>query len=207
MKNTIVEDPALQKELEHACWVAHTLFQRNKATGSSANLSFRYQDTIYITSTGSCFGSLTPEDFSGMTLDGQLISGRKPSKEFPLHQAMYQKDPSCGGVVHTHSYYCTLWSCLPHPDLPRNDIMPKYTPYLTMKVGTIGLIPYAAPGSEELFAAFRAHVKESDGFLLANHGPIVGGNDILKAFYGIEELEESAHLAYDLQDRNGIKIS
>ena len=98
MKNTIVEDPALQKELEHACWVAHTLFQRNKATGSSANLSFRYQDTIYITSTGSCFGSLTPEDFSGMTLDGQLISGRKPSKEFPLHQAMYQKDPSCGGV-------------------------------------------------------------------------------------------------------------
>lgn len=200
---SILEDSARKEALEKACWVAHTLFNRGKATGNSANLSFRYEDIIYITSTGSCFGRLTPEDFSSMTIDGHLICGRKPSKEFPLHQAMYQKDPACGGVIHTHSYHCTLWSCLPHPELPANDVVPKYTPYLTMKVGTIGLIPYAAPGSEELFALFRARIKESDGFLLANHGPIIGGEDILKAFYGIEELEESVHLALDLQQKNG----
>ena len=200
-------EQALKRQIESACWVAHTLFARGKATGSSANLSFRHQDRIYITSSGTCFGRLTAEDFSVMTTGGELLSARKASKEFPLHQALYQNDPKCGAVVHTHSTYCTLWACLPHPNLPAADILPRYTPYLSMKVGRIGLIPYAPPGSEELFSLFRARVMESDGFLLGNHGAIVGGADILQAFYAMEELEESARIAWELQGKEGIRIS
>ena len=196
-------DKALQEKLEDACWAAKSLFDRNKATGSSANMSFRHGDHIFITASGACFGRLMPEDFAEMTLMGDLISAQKPSKEFSLHQAFYQKDAAIGAVVHTHSIYSTLWSCLTHAD--ETDIVPSYTPYLAMKVGKIGWIPYAKPGSEKLFRLFRERIAMSDAFLLGNHGPIVPGKDILSAFYGLEELEESARIAWEFRQENTIQ--
>lgn len=46
-----------------------------------------------------------------------------------------------------HSTYATLWSCLPHEN--PQDCVPDYTPYLKMKLGTVGIVPYAKPGSQE----------------------------------------------------------
>ncbi len=80
------------------------------------------------------------------------------------------------------------------------DCIPDHTPYLKMKVGTVGLIPYEKPGSEALFAAFRERVGRSDGYLLKNHGPVVGGASIMDAFYCLEELEESARIAWELRN-------
>ena len=41
-------------------------------------------------------------------------------------------------------------------------------------------------------------IGSGDGFVLKNHGPIIGGKTIMDAFYGIEELEESARMAWYL---------
>lgn len=79
------------ENLKTAVWIAHSLFERGKASGSSANMSFKEKDRIYITGSGTCFGTLKEEDFSILSLDGEWISGPKPSKEFPLHQMMYEK--------------------------------------------------------------------------------------------------------------------
>lgn len=79
------------ENLKTAVWIAHSLFERGKASGSSANMSFKEKDRIYITGSGTCFGTLKEEDFSVLTLDGEWISGPKPSKEFPLHKMMYEK--------------------------------------------------------------------------------------------------------------------
>ena len=69
-----------------------------------------------------------------------------------------------------------------------------------MKVGTVGLIPYAPPGSEELFHYMEEHIEKSDAYLLKQHGPVVAGKTILDAFFGIEELEESSRLAWYLRE-------
>ena len=190
-------DDKLQQKLEEACWAAHTLFARNKATGSSANMSFRHGDHIFITASGTCFGRLQPDDFTELDMEGNVVAGRKPSKEFPLHHGFYKKSDKIGAVIHTHSYYGTLWSCIQH-DNPK-DIVPRYTPYLKMKVGTVGIVPYATPGSQELFEAFGKVINESDAFLLANHGPVVSGSSVLDAFYGLEELEESCRIAWEAE--------
>ena len=73
-----------------------------------------------------------------------------------------------------------------------------------MKLGRVGLVPYAKPGSQELFAAFKKCVNNSEGYLLKNHGPVVGGEDLMSAFYNLEELEESAHIAWKLR-KEGLK--
>lgn len=186
----------LEQKLEQAVWAAHSLFERGKTTGSSANMSFRHEGKIYITASGSCFGTLRAEDFAVVSMDGTPLGERKPSKEWPLHLALFEKSPEIGAVIHTHSSYSVLWSFV--PGLPEQDCIPDHTPYLKMKLGTVGTVPYEKPGSQALFDAFRQRVAQSDGFLLKNHGPVVPGKDVMDAFYCLEELEESARIAWEL---------
>lgn len=189
---------SLENKFKDAIWIAKTLYDRNKATGSSANLSFIHEGNIYITGTGTCFGTLTKADFSIVSIEGEHIGGIKPSKEFPLHQTYFSKSSVIQAVIHTHSYYSTLWSCLKHKN--EADIIPNYTPYLKMKLGTVGLVPYAKPGTQELFDYFTERINDSDGYILQNHGPVVGDKDLMSAFYVLEELEESARIAWALRN-------
>lgn len=186
----------LDETFDKTLWVAHSLFERGKTSGSSANISFRYGDYIYISASGTCFGTLSRSDFAQLNLSGQQIGKTKPSKEWPLHVTLYEKSPDVGAIIHTHSLYSILWSMV--PDLTEADCIPPHTPYLSMKLGAVGIIPYEAPGSEALFSAFRQRVQDSDGYLLMRHGPVVPGKDIMDAFYCLEELEESAHVAWEL---------
>ncbi|RSL32186.1 aldolase [Salibacterium salarium] len=189
---------SLEQKFYDAIWIAKALFDRDKATGSSANMSFLHEGKIYITGSGTCFGNLTQEDFSIINMDGEHVGGLKPSKEFPLHKTLYDKSPSIQAVIHTHSFYSTLWSCLKHEN--EKDIVPSYTPYLRIKIGTIGLVPYGKPGSQKLFDYFAERVNDSDGYILKNHGPVIGDKDLVAAFYDLEELEESTKIAWELRN-------
>ena len=184
--------------------IAKMLFDRNKVSGSSANLSARFEDLIIITSSGSSFGSLNHGSFSIIDLYGNLIEGPKPSKEYPLHTSFYQKDSNIGAVLHTHSFYSVLWSCLDNINI--NDAVPKYTPYLEMKLGKVGLVDYAPPGTKELFSLFEQRVNCADGFLLKNHGPVVPGKNIIDAFNILEELEESCKIAWFIATTKGQNV-
>lgn len=187
----------LTEKLEQAVWIAHTLFNRNKVAGSTANLSFLHEGKLYITCSGSSFGTLKTEDFSVVAADGQLLEGKKPSKELPLHKILYNKDAGIQAVIHTHSFYAVMWSMEKHDN--EADCVPEHTPYLKMKLGTVGLVDYAKPGSEELFAAFERVVQASDGYILKQHGPVVGGSSLMEAFNSLEELEESCKIAWHLK--------
>lgn len=197
-----IMDIILQEKQQAAVWAAHSLFERGKTSGSSANMSFRHNDRIYISASGSCFGKISEDDFVPLSLDGTPLSSKKPSKEWPLHLMLYEKSPEIGAVIHTHSIHCVLWSFV--PSLCETDCIPRHTPYLQMKLGTVGMVPYEKPGSEALFSAFRARINASEGFLLKNHGPVVPGKTVMDAFYCLEELEESARIAWELY-RAGLK--
>lgn len=194
-----------KEQIAEACWIAKSLFDRNKTSGSSANLSFLWNNRVYITASGQCFGRLTEDSFAITDLQGNVLNGKVPSKELPLHLAMYKKAGSeVSAVIHVHSFYATLWSCLSHVG-KEMDVIPSYTPYLDMKLGKIRLVPYGKPGSEVLFEAFRENCGAENGYLLAHHGPVVGAKTLTEAFYGLEELEESARISWELRDISGIK--
>ncbi|MBB6454565.1 ribulose-5-phosphate 4-epimerase/fuculose-1-phosphate aldolase [Salirhabdus euzebyi] len=48
---------SLDQKFQDAIWIAKALFDRDKATGLSANLSFLHDDKIYITGNGTFFGN------------------------------------------------------------------------------------------------------------------------------------------------------
>ncbi|MDW0116200.1 class II aldolase/adducin family protein [Sporosarcina thermotolerans] len=189
----------LDEKFDDAIWVAHSLFNRGKASGSIANLSFKHEDKIYITATGTCFGTLKRDEFAVIDLEGNPFNELKPSKELPMHLAIFKAKPDVEAVVHVHSTYSVLWSFV--PGLDEEDCIPDHTPYLKMKLGTVGLVPYEKPGSKELFHEFDKRVNTSDGWLLAQHGPVAPGKSILEAFFALEELEESAQIAWELRNR------
>lgn len=58
-------------------------------------------------------------------------------------------------------------------------------------------------GMEELFDLMRSRIGEERGYLLSHHGGIVGGDSLMNAFEGIEELEQSAWLAWKLRNCRG----
>lgn len=187
----------LERKYEDVLKIAHLLFEKDRVTGSTGNISFRHRDRIYISASGSCFGWLQKEDLAVLGINGEVLSDRRPSKEYPLHLSIYQEKAEVGAVLHTHSFYSTLWSCLEHEK--EKDVMPAVTPYLSMKVGRIGLIPEAKPGSKELFAFFKERIKDSDGYLLAHHGVVLADQDIRSVYYDLEEMEENARINWYLR--------
>ncbi|BBA97104.1 putative aldolase [Actinacidiphila reveromycinica] len=156
--------------------------------GASGNISVRDGDRVLITPTGYGMGDLDPDRLSVLDLDGTLVSGPRPSKEFPLHTAFYRRDPDAGAVVHLHSRHAAAVSC--RPGWAERSAIPPLTPYFVMRVGQTPLIPYAAPGDPGQAAALEALPFSFRAALLANHGPVVAGADLDTAVDAATELEE-----------------
>lgn len=189
----------VETSLHEATDAARSLFIRGLVTGSTGNLSVRCDDGFLISQSGSSFGKLEVQDFVKISLPDRNAFG-KPSKEWPLHAALFESDSQTQAVIHTHSHYCTLLSCLCDVE-HRVSRLFTYTPYARMKTnGVIGVVPYAPPGSTELFEAFSTQVDARvHAYVLRNHGIIVAGQSISEANSILEELEASARLLYDIE--------
>ncbi|MFM4775177.1 aldolase [Aeromonas veronii] len=177
-----------------------SLFERGYATGGAGNLSAKLPDgTLLATPTGSSLGRLDPTRLSTVSMRGEHLGGDRPSKEVAFHLAIYHNNPDCQAVVHLHCTHLTALSCLEGLD-PTNVIRP-FTPYYVMRVGQLPLIPYYKPGDVRIAEELGRRAPDGNAFLLANHGPVVTGKDLVEAVNNMEELEETARLALLLQGR------
>jgi len=178
---------AIGRELVHA----------DLSPGRSGNMSVREGDTIVMTPTNASLGALDREHLSLVGMDGTHLDGPRPSKEVPLHLAMYRRDPEARAVVHVHSSYATAVSCL-EPWAEHSAIAPA-TPYLLMKVGQVPLVPYFAPGDPAQAEEILANPLTFRAALLANHGSIAAFPTLAQAQAAVGEIEEAARIALLLQ--------
>jgi ribulose-5-phosphate 4-epimerase/fuculose-1-phosphate aldolase len=172
---------------------ARSLHARGLSPGTSGNISVRIEDGWLMTPTGSSFGSLEPAHLSRLDAAGTHVAGEEPTKERPLHLAMYEARPDANAIVHLHSTYAVAVACLASVDPA--DVLPPLTPYYVMRVGRLPLVPYARPGDQALAEAVRAAARDDAALLLANHGPIVAGPSLAAAAAAAEEIEEAAKVA------------
>lgn len=182
---------------EQIAIIAKSLFDRGLTCGSSGNISVRVDDGWLMTPTGSSFGTLDPARISKLDVSGAHIAGDAPTKEAFLHTQMYAQRPNAGAVVHLHATHSVAVSCL--HDIDPTDVLPPLTAYYVMRIGTLPLIPYFAPGDMDLAKAVAEQASNHHAVLLANHGPVVAGKSLLDAVYATEELEETAKLFLALQ--------
>ncbi|GAD68746.1 putative aldolase [Vibrio proteolyticus NBRC 13287] len=178
--------------------LARSMFERGYATGGAGNLSVKLPGGTFLTTpTGSSFGRLNADTLSVVDIDGQHLSGDRPSKEIAFHLAIYRNQPACNAIVHLHSTYLTALSCLEGLD-PNNAIRP-FTPYYVMRIGQLPVIPYLRPGDPQIATELANRAADYRAFLLANHGPVITGTDLCDAVDNAEELEETAKLALMLR--------
>ena len=190
---------SLTQARESLCRSAASLYTRGLTHGSTGNLSVRTADGYLMTPTGASLGDLDPARLSRLDAGGRLLDGDAPTKESFLHLAVYEQRPGAKAVVHLHSHYATAVSVL--ADANPDDVMPPLTAYYVMRVGTLPLVPYFAPGDLSLADAVRAKAGKHHAMLLANHGPVVAGTSLAAASDAVEELEATARLHLSLHGR------
>ena len=187
------------KAREQLVSFGRSMFARRLTFGSSGNLSVKVDDGWLMSPTNVSLGDLDPARLSKLDDHGRHVSGDAPTKESFLHLAMYRERAGAGAVVHLHSTHSVAVSCLGGID--PHDVLPPITAYYVMRVGTLPLVPYFAPGDPALGDAVGALAAKHSAVLLANHGPVVAGSSLSAAVNAIEELEETARLYLLLHGR------
>jgi ribulose-5-phosphate 4-epimerase/fuculose-1-phosphate aldolase len=178
---------------EQICRYGRSLFERGLTPGSSGNISVRLDDGGWlVTPTNASLGFLDPARLSRLDRAGRLVSGDAPTKEIPLHAALYDTRSEARAIVHLHCAHCVALSLLPEID-PR-AALPPLTPYYVMRCGATALLPYYRPGDAAVADAIRDLKGRYACVLLSNHGPVVAGDMLEGAVFAMEELEETAKL-------------
>ena len=191
---------------EEICRFGLSLFQRGLTPGSSGNISVRLDDGGWlVTPTNASLGYLDPANLARLDADRKLIGGDYPTKEIPLHAALYESRDGARAVVHLHSTHAVAVTMLPEVD-PINAL-PPLTPYFLMKCGSVAMVPYYRPGDPAVADAIRGLAGRHSSVLLANHGPVVAGETLEAAVYAMEELEETAKLYLLLRGLNPRTLS
>lgn len=177
---------------ESLCALGRSLFERGYTHGSTGNLSVRTSDGFLLTPTGASLGALDPARLARLDANGVHVGGDAPTKEALLHLAMYRRRARDAAVVHLHSLHSVAVSVL--ADVDAANVLPPLTAYYAMRVGTLPLLPYFAPGDAKLAEAVDRAAAKHHAVLLANHGPVVSGTSLAAAADAIEELEATARL-------------
>jgi ribulose-5-phosphate 4-epimerase/fuculose-1-phosphate aldolase len=198
LKESAMSETRLREEI---CRFGRSLFERGLTPGSSGNISVRCEDGGWlVTPTNASLGSLDPARISRLGADNRLLSGDPPTKEIPLHAALYETRSASRAIVHLHSTHSVALSMLPEID-PR-AALPPMTPYYLMKCGLTALLPYYRPGDPAVADAIKGLAGKYSSVLLANHGPVVAGDTLEAAVFAMEELEETAKLYLLLRGLN-----
>ncbi|HET7658394.1 MAG TPA: class II aldolase/adducin family protein [Bacillales bacterium] len=166
------------------------LTDKGLAWGSAGNLSAKTDDGQFlITASGTYLGELSDRDFVECPIHGDGANGSgKPSKEWPMHQAIYQERPEISAVLHASPFYGTLAAC---SDLEVPSDLFVETMY---ELERVERVPYAHPGSMNLAEEVRKRAGKANVLLLENHGVLVYDKSIKEARTAIEVLEMACRM-------------
>lgn len=182
----------LLEERQKVVEIGRKLITAQLTTGSGGNLSVynRKENLVAIKPTGVDYFLMKPEDVVVVTPEGKIVDGAlKPSSEIRFHLALFQHRADIHAVVHTHQVYATTIACM-NWELPAVHYLVGYSG------NKVPLAKYATFGSQELCDNIIAAIGSYNACLMANHGIVTVGGDLLSAFNAAEELELVSRLYY-----------
>lgn len=172
------------------CTVGRWLYEREYIVACEGNLSVRLQDgRIMATPTCMSKGMLSPEDLVIIDLEGRQLGGtKKVSSEVLMHLLYYRMRPDVKAVCHAHPVTATGFAAA------GRALDQALLPEVIIGLGQVPLVRYGTPGTPELSQALEPYVEHYDALLLANHGAVTCGPDLLTAFFRMETLEHAAKI-------------
>ncbi|MEC1524164.1 class II aldolase/adducin family protein [Neobacillus niacini] len=187
---------------EMICEIGRRVYNRNYVAANDGNISVKVgPNEIWTTPTGVSKGYMTPDMMVKMDLSGKVLAGDlKPSSEVKMHLRVYNENPEVNAVVHAHPPIATSFAIagtpLDKPVLPEAIVL----------LGNVPVAPYALPGTQEVPDSIAPYCNTHNAVLLANHGALTWGRDLMEAYFRMESLEHYAnilmHSTYILKKAN-----
>ncbi|MFC1485964.1 class II aldolase/adducin family protein [Candidatus Latescibacterota bacterium] len=186
---------------EQICEVGRRMWIRGWVAANNGNMSMRFgDDGVIITPTGVSKGFMTPDMLVEIDLDGTIQSGYlKPSLEIKIHLEAYRRREDVRGFVHAHPPVATGFAVTGIP-LDFSTL-----PEIIVSLGEIPLARYGTPSTTEPVDSISELIVNHDAVLLANHGVITLGRDVLEAYYRMEMVEHFAKISLTARQLGGMK--
>jgi L-fuculose-phosphate aldolase len=183
-------EKAEEQHRREICAVGRWIHDRGFVASTDGNISVRLgPERILASPTCVNKGMMAPEDLVVTDLQGRQVCGaRQPSSEIAMHLLIYRLRADVNAVCHAHPPIATGFAAagmaLDKPLLCE----------LIVSLGEVPLAQYGTPGTRELSDAIAPYVAEHDAILMANHGVVTYGPDLLTAFMRMETTEHFAHV-------------
>jgi L-fuculose-phosphate aldolase len=167
------------------------LYARVYIASNDGNITARLDEhRLLSTPKGVSKGFMTPDMMVVVDVEGRKVSGdREASTELPMHLEFYRNRPDVNAVVHAHPPVATGFAVAGIP-LTRAVLAEVVT-----TLGSIPIAAYGTPSTAELPEAVRKYIKAHDGMLLANHGAVTCGPNVMAAYYKMETIEHFARIS------------
>ncbi|MDP8231746.1 MAG: class II aldolase/adducin family protein [Candidatus Zophobacter franzmannii] len=174
--------------------VGKKLYQKGYLAATDGNISVKLSaHRFLVTASGIIKGALTEEDILLVDSQGETIDCTgKPSSEFKLHLAIYNQRADVKAICHTHSVHSSTLACAGLPlDKP-------FMSELIITLGSVPLLKYGTPGTEEIFADLNGKIESNSALLLEHHGAVVFGSELESVYQKVETLEHCAAVYINL---------
>ncbi|HZD31152.1 MAG TPA: class II aldolase/adducin family protein [Candidatus Angelobacter sp.] len=167
------------------------LHQTGLVAATDGNLSVRLCDGNFLcTPTLMSKGMMSADDMVVVDALGQKVSGsRNVSSEIAMHLFVYRNRADVNAVVHAHPPTATGFAAA---GIPLDSALCSE---IIIALGTVPLANYETPGTPELAEALAPLVGGHDAILMANHGVVAYGADLLTAYMNMETVEHYAKIA------------
>jgi L-fuculose-phosphate aldolase len=155
------------------------------------NISARLDNhRILSTPTTISKGMMEPDDLVICDYQGSKISGRRNvTSEIQMHLLIYRRRPDVHGVVHAHPPTATGYAAA---GLSLNKALVSE---VVLSLGCIPLARYGTPGTPELTDSLEPLIGSHDAILMANHGVVTHGPDLMTAYFRMETVEHFAKVS------------
>jgi L-fuculose-phosphate aldolase len=173
------------------CRIGRMLYERGLVAATDGNISVRvHQNRILCTPTSISKGMMEPDDLALVDMEGRQNNGtRNPSTELGMHLLFYGLRPEIRAVVHAHPPTATGFAAA------GLSLEEPLVAEVVMACGKIPLARYGTPGTPELAEALKPLIPKHDVILMAHHGVVTCGHDLLKAYMKMETAEHYAQIA------------
>ncbi len=172
------------------CEVGRRVYARGYVASNDGNISVRLDDTHLLATPKSVSkGFMTPDMMVVTDMQGRKVAGhRDASTELKMHLAVYEVRPDVNAVVHAHPPLSTGFAVAGIP-LNKSSLAE-----IIFSLGSVPIAEYATPSTQELPDAVKKYVTAHDGLLLANHGALTCGQDLMNAYFKMETMEHFAQI-------------
>jgi L-fuculose-phosphate aldolase len=166
------------------------IHEQGLVSAMDGNLSVRLDDrTVLATPTAISKGMMEPDQMVVVDMQGNRLRGdRNVSSEIQMHLTIYHTRPDIRAVVHAHP--CTATGFASAGMALDQPICSE----VIISLGAVPLAEYATTGTPELSESLLPYIPDYDAILLANHGAVSYGVDLMQAYLKMEAVEHFAKI-------------